>query len=261
MKPRKTAINVLKLGWLTLLPLMASAMDKNSTATVSVAGGIAMPSYSTATYQNGAGLAYNPGTNFQIQGGSTDSNFENQIFRAGLAYGNGTIGIAAGGSYGNPSGNSGAYYGLAFGIQSLRTVIGFSGSMGLSPSSDPGVNAGMLIYPSQAFNFGFTAMGLTNSGGIQEIGAGIGLHLGPGVSLVVDTAFGSDFSFRTIQPGLKVGNTNASLTVSYGSGDGSQQLSNNEFAAGASIKIGNKINWELYYNRFATYYTGFSFPI
>lgn len=255
MKPRKFALKAVKLGWIALLPLMASAAERGSTAMVSVAGGIAMPSYSTSYMQNAAGLVFTPGTNLILQGGG-DSTFANQTFRGGLAYGNGSIGIGGGVTYGNPSAATGAYYGLGFGIPSARMAFGISGTTGLSPSTDSAINAGMIISPSTAFSLGFTAMGLTT--GISEIGAGLAINLGSSASLVVDSAFSNSLAFLTIQPGLRVGNANASLTVSYGSGSGSTQLNNNDFSAGASLKLGSKVNWELYYNRFATYYTGFA---
>jgi hypothetical protein len=85
------------------------------------------------------------------------------------------------------------------------------------------------------------------------------LKLNQNVSFVVDSAFSKALSFLSVQPGLKVGNESASMMVSYGSGSGSTQLNNNAFAVGGALRFGSKVLWEIYYNKFATYYTGFAF--
>jgi hypothetical protein len=239
-------------------PGVASAggmMSGDARNMLSVSGGIAMPSFATSVLQNAAGITNIPMTNILLQGGG-NSTFSTSTFRGGLGYGNGTFGLAAGADYTNPGGAIGAFYGLGLGFQGIHTLLGFSGRTAVSPSGGSSFNAGMLIYPSSSFNLGFTAMDLT--GGSIELGAGLGIHFGSSVSLVVDSAFSQSFAFLGIQPGLRIGGPGAALTVSYGSGTGSSQLSNNEVAIGAALKLGSKINWELYYNRFATYYTAFS---
>jgi hypothetical protein len=243
-------------GLVGLTPAIASAAsDKNAGEMISVSGGIAMPSFSTSVNTNAAGLVGVPGTNLIIQDG-TNSDFSNSRLAAGVAYGNGSVGLEAGVGYATQGGDTTGFFGLGFGIQSMRTRIGFSGFMGLSPSSGLGVNGGLLIMPSDAMSLGITAIGLNN--GVSEWGAGVGFHISPNVGIAVDTAFSNNLNFLNIEPGLKVGTDNASLMLAYGFGSGSSQLTSNNFALGGALKLGNRVLWELYYNKFATYFTSFA---
>ncbi len=233
--------------------------DRNSAAMISVAGGIAMPSFSTSLNTNAAGIVQTPGTNLLLQA-ETDSNFSNALLSAGVGYGNDTVGLGAGANYGTDNSSTSAYFGLGFAIPGIHTMLGFSGTMGLSPSNGIGIDAGLLIMPSDAVSLGFTAIGLNNSGGIGEFGAGIGFNINQNVAIAVDTAFSNDFDFRVIEPGLKVGTGNAALMLAYGYGSGSSQLTSDTFVLGASLKF-RLILWEIYYNKFATFYTGFAIQL
>jgi hypothetical protein len=233
---------------------------KDSTAMISVAGGISMPSYGTALATNPAGLTEVPGTNLVLQDG-TDSKFSNSLFTAGLAYGDGNVGLEGGLNYSNKGDAIGGFFGLGFGIPSIRTSIGFTGYLGLSPSSGISLNAGLLIMPADSVSLGITLVGLNHSGGVDEIGAGVGFHINPNVGIALDSTFSNDFKFRTFEPGVKVGTEKASLMLAYGFGSNSVQLSNDEISLGAAFRFKDRILWEIYYNKFSTYYTGFTIQI
>ena len=236
----------------------SASMDRNAVEMISVSGGIAMPSFSTAPASNAAGIVGTPGTNLILQAG-TDSALGNPLFEGGLAYGNGVIGLGAGGTYTTSGAATGAYFGLGFALEKIMTKLGFSGNIGISPSSGSSFNLGLLFQPSALLNLGFTVIGLSNAGGPGELGMGLGLKFSQNVSFVVDSTFSKALSFLSVQPGLKVGNESASLMVSYGSGSGSTQLNNNAVAVGGALRFGSRLLWEIYYNKFATYYTGFAF--
>jgi hypothetical protein len=260
MEIRKITTQALKLSWIGLLPIvsLASSIDRNTDAMISVSGGIAMPSYTTAPASNPAAAVSPPGTIAVVQAGSNSALSSIQL-RGGLAFGNGSVGIAAGGTYTTTNTAEGAYFALGFGLESIHTQLGFSGTIGISPSTGSNFNAGLLFMPTSAWSLGLTAIGLANSGGIGELGAGLGLHLSPNVSFIVDAAFSNSLTYLAVQPGLKVGTDNAAITISYGSGSGSSQLANSALAAGGALKFANRLLWEIYYNKFSTYYTGISF--
>lgn len=224
---------------------------------ISVAGGIAMPSFGTSLETNAAGVVLTPGTNLLLQV-ETDSHFSDPVLSAGAAYGDGSVGLGAGANYDTDNNSTSAYFGLGFAIPNIHTMLGFSGSMGLSPSSGIDLNAGLLIMPSDAISIGFTAVDLTD--GVDELGAGIGFNINKNVAIAVDAAFSNDFDFRAIEPGVKIGTGNAALMLAYGSGSGSRQLAHDEVVLGASLKF-SKILWEIYYNKFSTFFTGFAIQL
>ncbi|MEO5968825.1 MAG: hypothetical protein ABIQ95_02770 [Bdellovibrionia bacterium] len=258
MKTQIIASIATLFGLIVITPAIAASSNKNAGELISVSGGIAMPSFSTSINSNPAGIVGVPGTNLIIQDG-TNSQFSNHRLAAGLAYGNGSVGLEAGVGYANPSGDITGFFGLGFGIPSIKTQIGFSGFMGLSPSSGVGINGGLLIAPSDKMSFGVTAIGLNS--GVNEWGAGVGFNISPNVGIAVDAAFSNNFNFLTVEPGLKVGTDQASLMLAYGSGSGSSQLVNNDIALGGAVKLGSRVHWELYYNKFSTFFTSFAIQL
>ena len=161
------------VGLLLLLGLiglsgLAGASDRDGYHDLSVSAGIANPSYSTATFQNPAGIKNTPGIQLNGEGG-WNSTFKDPTYRAGLLYGGKTFGFAGGMSTSpSGSGTSSAYFGVAAEIPQLKTVIGASGFTGLSPAGGTIYNAGVLFSPQDQYHFGFTAMSVNN--GIQEWG-------------------------------------------------------------------------------------------
>jgi hypothetical protein len=230
----------------------------NTADRLSVSAGIAMPSFATAIFQNPADIVATPALNLNFQGGINDT-FTNATVRGGLAYGTDTFGMAAGGSYLNPSST---FVALSAGFKSARVsrflaAFGLSGSIGSTTGSGSSVNAGVLVHPIEMLNVGLTAMGLAT--GNTEWGGGVGFSFGEILSVVIDSAFGRSFNYLGVQPGLKLGAGCGALTFSYGIGSGSTQISNG-LAGGMALNFG-KVNLELYYNRFTTFYTAISIQL
>src|SRR4051812_23890786 len=106
----------------TSFPSLARASTgNNSMAMISVAGGIAMPSFSTSLNTNAAGIVETPGTQLLIQG-ETNSDSSDSLLAGGMSYGNGTVGLGAGANHGTRNNTTSAYFGLGFAIHSIHTM-------------------------------------------------------------------------------------------------------------------------------------------
>lgn len=224
---------------------------------LAASGGIASPSVTTSVFQNPAGLAYTSRLNVDAYGG-WDSSFNNPTYRGGLAYGNGNFGLTGGVNILPSASASLAYFGLGFYLAGIHTAFGASGTLGLSPASGTSINVGAMIFPSDKFHLGFTALGINNS--IQELGAGIGIALNSNFEFVFDASANSSLGNLNLKPGILITDRNVGVTASYGIGNGSTQLING-FNAGAFISLNNQIKWEVYYNQITTIFTAFSIRI
>ncbi len=243
---------------LLLCSNLAIAAERNDFHALSGAAGIAEPSFSTAVFQNPAGIKNTP--SFQLNGqGGWDSSFNNPVYRGGFLYGSERYGVAAGISH-SPTGNTStsAFVGLAAEIAPLKTTLGLAGYTGISPSGGSTLNIGVLINPQESFQLGFTAMGINS--GINEWGGGIRIRIERSFSLIADVATDSRFSRFNFQPGLMIASESAGLTLSYGTSPGSLQIRNG-FTAGASIQIVKTVTWEAYYNQVSQIFTSISIKL
>lgn len=244
----------IKILLATLISFSAYA-SKTSNNPLHVAGGISSPSTSNSVHTNPAGMA-DAQRALVFQAGAP-SILNNGIYRAGGQTGNNNFGAAAGLELADHTASSSLalYYGLAIKIPTLS--FGLSGRTGLSSSANGSTfNLGAIFDLGSIARIGATAWGLQN--GINEWGLGVALPLFSGIEFIADMAADSDFSGIELKPGLKVGNDNAALSISYGTGARSQFADG--FTAGASFGFsGNSI--EAQYNAggsFSTYYLCFT---
>ena len=255
-----------------LVPTMAFSSGKGGEDEhqLSVSGGIASPSFSSAVFQNPAGLVYN--SKFKGTAQATLNDFNNLY--GGVLGGNGSFGAAGGVGHGFQSGGStSAFYGLGVQSDSLKIAVGLAGFTDLGGGGST-FNAGVLLGPSEKLTLGLTAIGLNSS--VREWGAGIAVRLSGVTGLILDSTVDSGLNNFAIQPGVIVGNEKAALTFSYGLGVAnnteqswstrlttsgySRQLSGG-FAAGGSLRIGSSASWQVYYNQLAKWYTAISIDI
>ncbi|MBC7693560.1 MAG: hypothetical protein H7222_17475 [Methylotenera sp.] len=213
-------------------------------ADLHVSGGIAMPSAATSVFTNPAALVSSKQVLLDLQAGAADI-WDHSIYRAGLRTGNGSF-AAAGGVENRPgstnsSNQLSAYYGLAVGTQSFS--FGVAGQTGIS-SGGSQFNAGLLFQPTQALNLGFTARGLDS--GPHEYGLGLAYDFASGVAFILDSAADRHLKDIQFKPGLKVGNSDAALTLSYGTGD--REEFSDGVSIGAVIHFKSSSSLELYYN-------------
>lgn len=211
---------------------------------LSSAGGIVNPSYSTSVFQNPAAITRIPRLNLNAFAGG-DSSFGNPTVGGGLGYGGGTYGIVGGISSATASSLTVAYFGLGAEITSIKTAIGVSGTYGISPSGGTNFNAGILFTPVDKIRLGFTAIGLNNS--ILEWGGGLAFNINPSASLLVDASADNSLGNLNFKPGLLIVDQNIGATLSYGFGNASSIQIMTGFSAGAFAALGKTVKLELYY--------------
>jgi len=126
--------------------LSAYAGSMSSDLNVPVSGSIAMPSATTATFTNPAGLVGNTGAKLSLQAGTPDP-MNDPNYRALALVGNGMFGASAGVDYLMPSGNSDdsgwAVYGLGVNISALDFSLGISGRTGIKTAEGTDFNVGL----------------------------------------------------------------------------------------------------------------------
>lgn len=224
---------------------------------LSVSGGIASPSFSSAVFQNPAGLTYNSKLRGTIQAKLNDP----FTLHGGILAGNGDFGAAAGLSHAfkKNDDSTSAFYGL--GVGASKFALGVAGFTNLS-TSDSHFNAGLMIGPTEPMTLGITAIGIDD--GVNEWGLGFAYRFQGLSGFILDTTIDEDFDHVSFQPGIIVGNPKAALTISYGFSTEdhlhSHQLSDG-LAVGGSLQLGSSVSWQLYYNQLAKYYTAVAIAI
>ena len=240
-----------------LLPFSVFGSEGTGNETLSTSGGIAAASSSSAVFQNPALLIYNSSFKLTTQAGAEDS-FSHPTFRGGILGGNGSFGGAAGVSSNHGGDSTSAFYGLGVSLGSLGASLGVSGSTNLSSSGGSTFNAGLAVHPMEQFRMGFTTFGLND--GVNEWGAGFATTLASSLNFVLDATLASKASHLAAQPGILVGGPPAALTVSYGIGGGSAELSDG-LALGGSIQVGSSASLQIYYNQLSRYYAALTFSL
>jgi hypothetical protein len=186
---------------------------------VPVSGSIAMPGSATAVYTNPAGLIGNAGVRLSLQGAS-DHPMDNPSYRGLLLAGNGMFAAAGGVKYQINGGSSNdvgyGVYGLAVNISPLDLTLGVAGQTGIKNAKGTDTNAGFLFHPTSLVTIGGTAMGVNHT--VDSYGLGVALELVSGFDLVADSAFDNKFKNGEFKPGIKLANSFAGISVSYGTG-------------------------------------------
>ena len=238
-----------------------SPSSSGGNASMPVSGSIAMPGTTTATFTNPAGLVNGDPLRLSLQVGSPKP-MEDPNLRALVLVGNGVFGASGGVDYLKPDGTASdsgwAVYGLAVNIAALDFTLGLSGRTGIKTAQGSDFNAGILIKPTQFVTLGATARSLNNQP--DSYGVGIGVEMVSGFDLVADAAFDNKFKNGEFKPGVKVSNSFAGLSLSYGTGATTQF--NKDFSAAVFLKVGSNSELEFEYNHggdLPKYYAGLTF--
>lgn len=236
-------------------PLSASASSRGYSSAVydgagvgvPVSGSIAMPGATTAVYTNPAGLVGTYGAKLSLQAGSDDP-MNDPSYRALVLAGNGMFGASAGVDYrmndGAADDRGYAVYGLAVDVSALNFTLGVAGRTGIKSADGTDFNAGILLRPTSLVTIGGTAMGIDDR--VDSYGVGVGLELMSGVELVADSAFDSEFKNGEFKPGLRISNSYAGLSLSYGTGSTAQFAK--DFSGAAYLRLSGNSELEFEYN-------------
>lgn len=210
---------------------------------LSVSGGIAIPSSSTALMTNPAGLVLGKKKRVVVQAAANDI-WSETAYRVGAMNSNESYSFAVLVDHDSyfSSARTGARYGLAVGTEKMS--FGFSGYSILRNGSGSYFNLGLLLNPGEELSFGAVMKGLGS--GYNEFGLGATFAAGKGFAIVLDGVANSDFSQKSIKPGIKVGTQSAALSVSYGT-DYTQSFDYYWTFAG-STQIDKSVLLEFYYN-------------
>lgn len=226
-------------------PAQAAGYAQNSS--VPAAGGIAIPGATTATFTNPAGLVNSDGVRLSLQAGSPKP-MDDPNYRALLLAGNGYFGASAGVDYSMPSGSASdsgwSVYGLALNIAALDFSLGVSGRTGIKTAQGTNYNVGVLLKPTQFVTIGANAWNVKDQP--DDYGVGIGFNLMSGVDLVADAGFDDKFKNGEFKPGLRISNSYAGLSLSYGTGSTAQFAK--DFSAAANLRVGSNSELEFEYN-------------
>jgi hypothetical protein len=228
---------------------------------VAVSGSIAAPSTATALFTNPAALLAIGNSRLALQAGSNDPAKDPNV--AGLlSMGNGSFGVSGGVEYqlydSAQDDRGWAVYGLGLGIPPLNMAVGLAGRTAIKGGEGSDFRAGVLVQPTQLVTVGGTATGLKD--GADSYGVGVGFELMDGVTLVGDAAFDDELKNGEVKPGLKLANSFAGLSVSYGTGATAQFAK--DISASAFLRVGANSELEVFYNHggeLPKYYASLSF--
>lgn len=246
----------------------------NADHMISVGGGIASPSKTSALGENPAGLVYN--TDQRVLGalGATNSSLNPLGVGGSFFAGNGSVGGGIGlqtfTGQGNSAGNITLLnYGLAAEIESLNVAFGAMGTYtlnqtGITTGTGSGgawnANLGMLYNPKGTVRVGGTLFQVV--GGVGAVGAGIAADANPWATFVLDGAYDPQSKGSTLKPGLGIHMDDFQLSYGYGINiQGSDGWIRQGSSVGLGIQLSQTVHLQGYYNQLALYYLGLSVRI
>ena len=248
---------------LSVLPLAAIAADRSSLGHLSAAAGIVEPAFSTAVFQNPAGLTRDSGLWLSAQSGFSDS-FKDPVILGEILYGSHSYGAAGGLTRSTQgSGSTSAFYGLGVHVEGIRTSFGVAGTTPVSPSGSTTFNAGLRSELGSQTALAVSAYNIGS--GPAAFGGGLSYAIDSGFRVLSDLSCNKSFRGWEVQPGVLVGSINAALTVSYGfsldSTQGRSGVLSNGLAVGGSFSIARSANLQIYYQQLSKYYAAFSWSL
>lgn len=225
---------------------------------VSVAGGIASPSTTTAGLgENPAGLPYNVATSVTAALLTEDSDFDPLVMGGLITLGNGSMGASVGLQRYNSGDNLDLNLGVGAMIEPLQTQFGVAARRALQPSGgDFDFDLGAIINPRSATRLGVMAIGV--EAGIDAWGAGVAIDPSADVTFAVDATYETAGETLMVKPGLQVRASSLALSVGYGiegqAGAASLAPGIREgFSAGMAYTASTNFKLEAYYEQLARY--------
>jgi hypothetical protein len=245
--------------------------DYESFHWLSVGGGIAHPSATTAITENPAGLIYNSDLRILASSDAGNNSFNPLGANGHFFLGNGAVG----GGIGlrnqhtfNTATDVNLDFGLAAEINALKLAFGVSGSYRVATlgatgggGGTPGLNIGVLINPTGEIHGGLTLFDVL--GGVNALGGGIAWDVNSFATLALDAATTpTAFQAWSLKPGLQIHVLQVQLSASYGfalAGGGSWLRGGGTLGLG--VRMGGNLHFQAYYNELNLYYAGLMFHI
>lgn len=242
---------------------------------LSVGGGIASPSVTSALGENPAGLMYNTRTKVQAAT-ATGSESLNPVGFGGLLFGgNGFVGGGIGlQGFNNQTEGGGQIlllnWGLAAEFTSLNMAFGFTGTrtlhrsgvvMGTGSGTTWCVDTGVIINPHGSSRYGLTLFQILDS--VDAIGAGWAIDASSWSTFALDGTYSPDSKSAVVKPGLSLQFDGFQMSSGYGFravGDSGSWIRQG-LSLGVGFNLGDHMFAQMYYNHIALYYGGITFRL
>jgi hypothetical protein len=229
---------------------------------LTVAGGVASPSKTTALEENPAGLTYNTSPELLGFVSSESNNFNPLEYGLNYFTGNGMVGGALGLKRSSADSTS-INFGLAADLLSKNFSLGFAGSYTFGSgghSSGWNGNLGAILFPQADLRFGVTAYHVI--GGVNTLGFGVAYDANSSATLALDAAYGTSTQGLTLKPGAMIRLSDLQLSAGYGivASNGGAYFTEG-FSAGLGFNISRSAHLEAYYSQIQKFFFGVSFHI
>ena len=243
----------------------AKSSDKHS---ISVGGGVASPSSTSALGENPAGLIYNDRFKamFAASTGSRDLNpigYGGFIFTGNEAFGGG-LALQGFNAHSGSPGNillfnyGGAVYfkglDISFGLTGTRTITEGGTPSGTGVGTTWCVDAGLIFNPHGRSRWGVGIFQLLND--VDAVTVGHARDLNHSTTVVADLSYNYKTSSSILKPGIEVHMNPLQFSVSYGIdvvGNGWAWFSTG-LSAGFGFNIGKNVLLQAYINQIAEYF-------
>lgn len=250
----------------------SSRKSDSATYSLSVAGGVAGPSFLGFRRENPAGLIYNQ--NGRILGYLATDRDHPETLSNGLSFlaGNGEAAASIGvQSFNNATDEGGSITRLNFGMatysETLNLSMGLSGSYrfqkpshAVAPELQPTWTAdlGLLYNPFGTIQIGAQAYDLSR--GVSAFGAGVATHINSFSLLAVDVSTNNRGRGLTLKPGLGVRAAAFHITYGYGMQAEEDRGVATGISVGNTLGVGYEFSPQFRmlgsYNQFSTYFLG-----
>jgi hypothetical protein len=249
--------------WITGALLLSTSVyaDGDSARMLSVGGGIASPSKTSALVENPAGLSLNETTRILGVLGSGDDSFSPVDYGGGAFFGNGSVGAA-----GEIERVGGATTDLDLGMGVLIPGIDMSFGAAVQHDLSGGgngwtTNLGAILNTKGKWRIGAEVQNVFNGPG--GYGAGFATDLSPDATFATDASVDQNFHGLHVKPALQVDVKVFQLVFGYGIevDHNSTSFINTGFAAGLGFKLTQTAYFQGYYNQLDKYYFGVTFRL
>jgi hypothetical protein len=243
---------------------------------LSVGGGIASPSVTSALGENPAGLSNNQTSKILGQMAAGNDELNPLGYGGGFFFGNGSVGggVALQGFNNNTNGSTGSIlllnWGLAADIPGLNIAWGFTGTRTIRKSGEVRgtgsgttwcVDTGIIFNPKGDSRVGFTLFQVLDD--IDAVGAGWAYDLSAWATFALDATYTTTAKTTVAKPALSIQLPGFQISSGYGvrvQGDNWSWIRQG-LSLGVGVPLGRTLGFQAYYNQLALYYGGLTIAL